>query len=106
MISPKPAKQWGCHHDDNSPTHLYEYGLPAIALTAPAPAATTTAPKSTASTAGARFLWPRFIHGQGPATHFRTVESGNGRLGFGVRRHLNETEAARLPRELIRNDPR
>jgi hypothetical protein len=61
LVSPQYAKR-GCYLDDNSPVHILEYGLPAIALTAaPAP---TTAPAAAKSTAArARLLGTRFIHG-------------------------------------------
>jgi len=79
-----------------APVRIRDDRLPAISLaTTAGTATTTTATKSTATaTASARLLGARFIHGKGPTTHFRTVESGNGRLRFRIGRHLNEAEAA------------
>jgi hypothetical protein len=91
-----------------APVHIRcvrDYRLPAIALAA-AGAATATAPTESTTAAGTRLLRARFVHRQCPAAHLRAVESGNSSLRLCVRRHLDEAEAARLSRELIRNDPR
>ena len=61
LVPPQHTKQ-GRYLDDNSPVHFLEYGLPAIALTA-APATTTTPAAAKSTTASARLLGTRFIHG-------------------------------------------
>jgi hypothetical protein len=72
-----------------APVCIRDDRLPAISLTAAG-----TATKSTTTATSARLLGTGFIHGERPTTHFRTIESGNGRLRFRIGSHLNEAEAA------------
>src|SRR4029077_18000276 len=64
-------------------------------------AATTARPASAA--AGAGRLGVGDVHGESPPFELLVVELGDGRLGFGVGRHLDEAEAARLPGEAVGN---
>jgi len=88
--------------------------LPAIAITAAAPAA-APAPVSTAAapapaiTAAAAARWPflartRFIHRQCAPLKFFSVKLGNGRIRLGLGAHFNEGKTPRTSRRAVLHD--
>jgi hypothetical protein len=74
----------------------------ATATSASAASATATSATATATTAfGA---WARLIDVELSALQLFAVELGHRRLGFLLRRHLDEREPSRLAGELVRDD--
>jgi cytoskeletal protein RodZ len=65
----------------------------ATATTTAAAAITATASAATAAAMGAFGSGLGFIHGQGTAVHFRSMQRGCRRLGFCIAAHFHEPEA-------------
>jgi hypothetical protein len=66
------------------------------ATTAGASAATAASEPAAATTAGARFPGPGFVHCQGPAPQFGAVQRSHGLIRIGIHRHFDKRETARL----------
>src|SRR5262249_10265903 len=80
--------------------------LVASAASAAASAATTTSTttSTTESTAAAVFTRSRFVYGQVAPVNFNTIQLRDSGLAFGLRGHLDETEAARAARVTVSHD--
>src|SRR5437868_4765128 len=77
---------------------------PAVATATPATVAAATAaiPAAATTTAGrTRFAWTRFVHGQRPPFDGLAIKLGDRLRRIRVRRHGDESEAARLTGELV-----
>jgi len=77
---------------------------PTTAAVTAAAAATPAAAASTPAAATATLLGPRFVHRERATIDHLAVHAINGRLGFLIRSHLDETESLGSSGVAVRDD--